>query len=102
LNFTFDKFPFFREACQMYLNGITTRANKINREMVEEHWFFPHESKPEHQELLLDPQTSGGLLFAVPEKQSDSVISVLHNAGITSSRQVGFVSKFKIAKLIFS
>ena len=102
LNFTFDKIPFFREACQMYLNGITTRANKINREMVEEHWFFPHESKPEHQELLLDPQTSGGLLFAVPEKQSDSVISVLHNAGITSSRQVGFVSKFKIAKLIFS
>ena len=102
LNFTFDKIPFFREACQMYLNGITTRANKVNREMVEKHWFFPNESKPEHQELLLDPQTSGGLLFAVPEKQSDSVISVLHNAGITSSRQVGFVSKFKIAKLIFS
>ena len=102
LNFTLDKIPFFREASQMYLNGITTRVNKFNREMVEQHWSFPHESKFEQQELLLDPQTSGGLLFAVPGDQSASVISALHNAGITSSKQVGFVSKFKIAKLIFS
>ena len=102
LNFTLEKIPIFREACQMYLNGITTRVNKINREMVEQHWSFPHEIRPEQQELLLDPQTSGGLLFAVPGDQSASVISALHNAGITSSKQVGFVSKFKIAKLIFS
>ena len=102
MNFTLDKIPFFREASQMYLNGITTRVNKFNREMVEQHWSFPHESKFEQQELLLDPQTSGGLLFAVPGEQSASVISALHNAGITSSKQVGFVSKFKIAKLIFS
>jgi len=102
MNFTLDKIPFFREASQMYLNGITTRVNKFNREMVEQHWSFPHESKPEQQELLLDPQTSGGLLFAVPGDQSASVISALHNAGITYSKQVGFVSKFKIAKLIFS
>jgi len=102
LNFTLDKIPFFRESCQMYLNGITTRVNIINREMVEEHWSFTHECRPEQQELLLDPQTSGGLLFAVPGDQSASVISALHNAGITSSNQVGFVSKFKIAKLIFS
>ena len=102
LNFALDKIPFFREASQMYLNGITTRVNKFNREMVEQHWSFPHESKFEQQELLLDPQTSGGLLFAVPGDQSASVISALHNAGVTSSKQVGFVSKFKIAKLIFS
>ena len=102
MNFTLDKIPFFREASQMYLNGITTRVNKFNREMVEQHWSFPHESKYEQQELLIDPQTSGGLLFAVPGDQSASVISALHNAGITSSKQVGFVSKFKIAKLIFS
>ena len=102
LNFTLDKIPIFREACQMYLNGITTRVNKINREMVEQHWSFPDEIRPEQQELLLDPQTSGGLLFAVPGDQSASVISALHNAGVTSSKQVGLVSKFKIAKLIFS
>ena len=102
LNFTLDKIPLFREACQMYMNGITTRVNKINREMVEGHWSFSNEVRPEHQELLLDPQTSGGLLFAVPGDQSVSVISALHNAGITSAEQVGFVSRFKIAKLIFS
>ena len=102
LNFTLDKIPLFREACQMYMNGITTRVNKINREMVEGHWSFSNEIRPEHQELLLDPQTSGGLLFAVPGDQSASVISALHNAGISSSKQIGFVSEFKITKLIFS
>ena len=102
LNFTLDKIPLFREASQMYLNGFTTRVNKINREMVEQHWSFPHGSRTEQQELLLDPQTSGGLLFAVPEDQSYSVINALNDAGVTTSKQVGFVSKFKISKLIFS
>ena len=102
LNFFLDKIPFFLEASQMYLNGITTRVNKINREMVEKHWFFAHEARPEEQELLLDPQTSGGLLFALPEEQSSSALSALHNAGITSSQHVGFVRKFKTANLIFS
>ena len=102
MNFSLDKIPFFKEASKMYLNGITTRVNKINREIVEQHWYFLDETMPEKQELLLDPQTSGGLLFAVPRDQSDSVISALHNEGVTASKQVGFVSKFKIAKLIFS
>ena len=86
----------------MYLNGITTRANKINRELVEKHWSFPNGTSSEQQELLLDPQTSGGLLFSVPGDQSGSLISALHNSGETSSKQVGFVSKLKVAKLIFS
>ena len=102
LNFSLNKIPFFREASQMYLNGITTRANKINREIVEQHWSFSNKTSPEKQELLLDPQTSGGLLFALPEDQSGSAIRALHNVGITSSIQVGFVSKFKTKKLIFS
>tara|TARA_B100000579_G_C22794492_1_gene836340 strand:+ start:600 stop:1559 length:960 start_codon:yes stop_codon:yes gene_type:complete len=102
LNFNLKKIPFYSEASQMYINGITTRVNKINREMVEKHWCFQNETRPEQQELLLDPQTSGGLLFAVPKDQSDTVISSLHNAGVTASKQVGSVSKFNKVKLIFS
>ena len=70
--------------------------------MVEQHWSFPHETKPEQQELLLDPQTSGGLLFALPEDQSGSVLSALKKGGVTASKQVGFVSRFNNSKLIFS
>ena len=102
LNFSLNKIPFYREASQMYLNGFTTRVNKINREMVEQHWSFPHGIKTEQQELLLDPQTSGGLLFALPEDQSGSVLSALKKAGVTASKQVGFVSSFNNSKLIFS
>ncbi len=102
LNVSLKKIPFYREASQMYMNGFTTRVNKINREMVEQHWSFPHGIMTEQQELLLDPQTSGGLLFAVPEDQSSSVLSTLKKAGVTTSKQVGFVSRFKNSKLIFS
>tara|TARA_B100001540_G_scaffold238658_1_gene213128 strand:- start:9 stop:221 length:213 start_codon:yes stop_codon:yes gene_type:complete len=70
--------------------------------MVEQHWSFPHGIKTEQQELLLDPQTSGGLFFAVPEDQSGSVLSSLKKAGVTTSKQVGFVSRFNNSKLIFS
>ena len=37
LNFNLGKIPFYSESRQMYLNGVTTRVNKINREMVEKH-----------------------------------------------------------------
>ena len=50
LNFSLDKIPFFREASQMYLNGITTRVNKINREMVEKSWSFTNAPRPEEHE----------------------------------------------------
>lgn len=102
LNFTLDDIPFMSEARQMYQNGVTTRVNKINRSMVEQHWSFSQESIPVQQELLLDPQTSGGLLFAVPEDQSASILAALHDAGVSPSKHIGFVSNFNNAKLIFS
>jgi selenide,water dikinase len=101
-NFTLNEIPVLNEAMQMYQNGIATRVNKINRSMVEQYWSIPQECTPEQQELLLDPQTSGGLLFAVPEDQSASILAALHDAGVTSSKRIGFVSNYNKAKLIFN
>lgn len=41
--------------------------------------------------ILCDPQTSGGLLFSVPEKQVPTVLSTLHSQGFTSAAAVGRV-----------
>ena len=46
----------------------------------------------ELSDLLFDPQTSGGLLFAVEPSQAEVLIERLHNAGLTGV-QVGFMSE---------
>jgi selenide,water dikinase len=44
------------------------------------------------QELLFDPQTSGGLLLAVPAPQADDLLAALVVAGVTHVAVVGELS----------
>jgi selenide,water dikinase len=43
------------------------------------------------QELLFDPQTSGGLLLVVPDFQADDLVSRLKKEGIEAAVKVGEV-----------
>jgi selenide,water dikinase len=43
------------------------------------------------QHLLFDPQTSGGLLIAVPEKKSGQLLKSLHNNGVIEAVIIGGV-----------
>jgi selenide,water dikinase len=45
----------------------------------------------EEEELLFDPQTSGGLLLSVPSAEADRLITELKRAGIETVAQVGEV-----------
>jgi hydrogenase maturation factor len=51
---------------------------------------------------MLDPQTSGGLLVAVPEDETTTILKDLHNVGVFPSACIGYVSNFSEAKLIFT
>lgn len=44
------------------------------------------------QDLLFDPQTSGGLLVAVPSTAADEALRRLHDAGVTAASVVGTVT----------
>lgn len=39
-------------------------------------------------DLIFDPQTSGGLLIALPEKESDRLVAALHAHGVAQARVV--------------
>ena len=44
------------------------------------------------QDLLVDPQTSGGLLISVKEDQVADLVAALHDAGIVDAAQIGEVT----------
>ena len=46
---------------------------------------------PWHKEIVYDPQTSGGLLIAVPESQGETLLRTLHSSGIRRASIVGQV-----------
>ena len=46
----------------------------------------------EEEELLFDPQTSGGLLLSVPESQSSDLIAALKKSGVAVAQKIGTVT----------
>ena len=100
-NITMDAIPIMSDAREMYECGVTTGVNQTNRTLVENNWNFAEGIAVTQQELMLDPQTSGGLLVAVPEAQTSYILKALHNAGVTSAAQIGYVSNFSESKLSF-
>jgi len=97
----FDSIPILSEAKEMYKHGISTRANKNNRKLVENDWCFVNERDLIKEELMLDPQTNGGLLVAVPESKTESIINALHDVGLKHAAKIGHIGKFSKTKIHF-
>jgi len=86
-----DKIPVMKDALEMYEKGMSTGVNKVNRELVEHATRFLRELPPWHKEIVFDPQTSGGLLVAIPENQADSLCQTLIDKGVTQASIIGKV-----------
>lgn len=91
IEFSMDRIPIMKGALEMYQKGVTTGVNKFNRELVAGAIRFEKDLPPWHQEIVCDPQTSGGLLVAVPESQGETLLRTLHSAGILRASIVGEV-----------
>jgi selenide,water dikinase len=86
----YGQLPFYPAAFDMYKKGETTGSNKANRAMVHKHNLEIRVSLDKAQEeLLYDPQTSGGLLLAVPNSQSDELLKALISAGVSTVAKIG-------------
>jgi selenide,water dikinase len=91
LDLFFDRLPLYPNALRMYQKGEGTGSNKANRRLAQGYWEAAASLAFEQEELLFDPQTSGGLLFAVPADQSDGLLNDLKKAGIDAAARVGNV-----------
>ena len=92
IELVYDRLPFYAHARQMYQKGETTGSNKANRQLVNGHWETAKRLSSDEEELLFDPQTSGGLLLSVPQADADGLVAALHAAGVVNAVCVGQVS----------
>jgi len=84
--------PFFPEAEEFVKRGLCPGGLHRNRE-----FYFPcakiDREVPEHrQDILSDPQTSGGLLICLAPKKAELLLSRLHQAGVVEAAIIGEVT----------
>lgn len=91
INLLYNKLRFYPNALDMYRRGETTGSNKANKKLAEGFFKKIRELSREEEELLFDPQTSGGLLLSVPSAQADRLVSELKRAGVEAAARVGEV-----------
>ena len=91
INLFYKEIPFYPNALVMYRKGETTGSNKANRKLSEGYLEIKAKISREEEELLFDPQTSGGLLFSVPRSQAEDLIYKLKKEGVETAVQVGEV-----------
>jgi selenide,water dikinase len=89
----YDRLPFYNDALRMYQKGETTGSNLANRKLVAEKMTIKKSLTSQAEELLYDPQTSGGLLLAVPDSQADELIATLLAAGVQTAVQIGHIEE---------
>lgn len=89
-----DDVPMMSEALEMYERGMRTGVNAANRALIEDSTLFEKSLPDWHEEIFVDPQTSGGLMMSVPTAQSGSLLTALHNNGVAEARIIGVVKSF--------
>lgn len=87
----YSNLPIYPGALEMYKKGETTGSNPANRRMVQGNIEIKASLSRAEEELLFDPQTSGGLLLSVPDVQAEALLSALAKAGVDSATRVGEV-----------
>jgi selenide,water dikinase len=87
--------PIMDQALEMYRKGMTTGTNAFNQRLVSRHTCLEGQWPPWHQQILYDPQTSGGLLVAVPAEQGEPLVKALQALPTPAAAIIGQVLPFE-------
>ncbi len=93
LTIEIDAVPLMRDALAMYRRGMTTGVNAVNRQLVAADWRFERQLPAWHEEIFVDPQTSGALLAALSAACAEEAVAALLEAGV-DARRIGTVAAY--------
>lgn len=80
-------------------NNFLTRCDKTNSDYTIEYLKFENTKDDFYKHIIFDPQTSGGLLISVKEKNAFELLNYLIEYGDDKSKIIGCVEKCKNKKL---
>lgn len=83
--------PFLPGAVDAYERGFGTGANKPNQQYADEGFALQGEWTRAAEQLLYDPQTSGGLLLALPASRATEALARIRDAGDEAAAIIGSV-----------
>ena len=88
-----EQVPVISEALEFASMGLIPAGAYKNREFRESMVGFSKTVERSLQDVLVDPQTSGGLLITVDRVQADALVKALQDAGISDTAEIGDVLK---------
>jgi len=100
IHLSYRSLPFHPHAAAMYRRGETTGSNPANRKAVDGSWELRLKLSAAEEELLFDPQTSGGLLLSVPDAQADELVRSLRAGGVGDAARIAEVLSGEPASVI--
>jgi selenide,water dikinase len=92
-----DSMPLLPGAARLAARGHLTGGCKRNKGYLADTVAIGRSVAPEQAEVAFDPQTSGGLLIALPKKDSNRLVTALRAAGVTAATVVGTATKSRKA-----
>ena len=87
-----DQLPLLDGAVRLAEAGCLTGGCKRNRAYLEDKVSIDPAVGKGLVEVAFDPQTSGGLLIALPRKEAPGLIKVLHASGVNAAGIVGYAT----------
>ena len=91
LSIEMDALPVMEQALEMYRHGVSTGVNTANQRLTAGYARFDKPSPQWHRQIVYDPQTSGGLLVAVPAGQQSELVRALRRAHTPAAALIGRV-----------
>jgi selenide,water dikinase len=88
---SFKALPLYPGAAEMYAAGVTTGSNAGNRKVCGGRLRVLASLGNKREELLVDPQTSGGLLISLPAGDAPALVADLHRNGVPWAAIIGQV-----------
>ncbi len=87
----FDSIPLFDGVAELARKGICPGAVERNMEAVSASILDMHALAEAQRNILFCPETSGGLLVFLPEKNAEKYVRQLHRNGVRSASIIGHV-----------
>lgn len=91
------KMPLLRGTPRLAEKGYITGGCKRNRDYLNGKMLIDKNIREGLVEAALDPQTSGGLLFAIARRHAAKLLEELHTAGVSHATEVGYATSLQKA-----